>query len=200
MAAFGRKEAKAGIRQATNPSQWEQLGFERCRRFRRLLLRVLVWHFMGSAGCGVAWLKSQSAKNDRTLHNRRHHPLPPSGVAPLRSSFRPPVSSTVVAYARSNSVPSRSIACMMIARRRARATRALRIVDRRAIAKAQSLSLKLALEVAGQHDVGGFVEKGSHPSIPALRDVPAGIVDFSRLIAPRDQAQIGADATRSADA
>jgi hypothetical protein len=25
------------------------------------------------------------------LQNRRHHPLPPSGVAPARSSFRPPV-------------------------------------------------------------------------------------------------------------
>jgi hypothetical protein len=43
--------------------------------------------------------------------------------------------------ARTNSVPSGSIACMMIARRLARATRALRVVDRLGIAKAQSLSL-----------------------------------------------------------
>jgi hypothetical protein len=49
------------------------------------------------------------------------------------------------AYADANSVPSRSIACMMIASRRARATLALRIVDRWAIAKAQSLSLSWPL-------------------------------------------------------
>ena len=41
--------------------------------------------------------------------------------------------------------PVSQIACMMIARRRARATRALRIVDRLAIAKAQSLSLSWPL-------------------------------------------------------
>jgi hypothetical protein len=46
----------------------------------------------------------------------------------------------LVGYAGLNSVPSLSMACIMIARRRASATRALRIVDRRAIAKAQSLS------------------------------------------------------------
>jgi hypothetical protein len=40
------------------------------------------------------------------------------------------------AYAATNSVPSRSFACMMMARRRARATRAFRIVDCLAIAKA----------------------------------------------------------------
>jgi hypothetical protein len=45
---------------------------------------------------------------------------------------------------------------MMIASRRASATRALRIVDLLAIAKAQSLSFELVL-VAGQHDIGGLV-------------------------------------------
>jgi hypothetical protein len=49
------------------------------------------------------------------------------------------------AYADANSVPSRSIACMIMARRRAKATLALRIVDRLAIAKAQSLSLSWPL-------------------------------------------------------
>jgi 2-polyprenyl-6-methoxyphenol hydroxylase-like FAD-dependent oxidoreductase len=44
-------------------------------------------------------------------------------------------------YAATNSVLFRSIACMMIARRRARAMRALRMVDRLPVAKAQSLSL-----------------------------------------------------------
>ena len=43
-------------------------------------------------------------------------------------------------YAALNSVPCRSMACMMIARRRARAIRALRIVPLLAIANAQSLS------------------------------------------------------------
>jgi len=47
---------------------------------------------------------------------------------------------TLASYAGLNSVPCRSIACMMMARRRASAIRALRIVDRLAIAKAQSLS------------------------------------------------------------
>ena len=48
---------------------------------------------MGSAGCGAAWLKSQSADwIDRMLQNRRRHPFPPSGSAPLGSLSRPPVS------------------------------------------------------------------------------------------------------------
>jgi len=49
------------------------------------------------------------------------------------------------AYAEMNAVPSRSMACMMMARRRARATCALRMVDRLAMAKAQSLSLNWRL-------------------------------------------------------
>ena len=48
-------------------------------------------------------------------------------------------------YDATNSVPFRSIACMTIARRRARAMRALRMLDRLAIAKAQSLSLSWPL-------------------------------------------------------
>jgi hypothetical protein len=46
----------------------------------------------------------------------------------------------LVGYAGLNSVPCRNMACMIMARRRASAMRALRIVDRFAIAKAQSLS------------------------------------------------------------
>ena len=46
------------------------------------VLCVLVPHLMGSAGGRAAWLKSQSVE-DRMLHNRRRHLLPPSGVAPL---------------------------------------------------------------------------------------------------------------------
>jgi len=48
-------------------------------------------------------------------------------------------------YAGLNSVPCRSMACMMIARRRASAIRALRIVDRLATANAQSLSFSAPL-------------------------------------------------------
>ncbi len=62
----------------------------------------------------------------------------PLGVAPLGSWIRPPVSWIARAQANVNSVPSRSIACVMIARRRAKATLALRIVDRLPIAKAQA--------------------------------------------------------------
>src|ERR1051325_1313319 len=46
----------------------------------------------------------------------------------------------LLGYAGSNSVACRNMACMIMARRRASAMRALRIVDRLAIAKAQSLS------------------------------------------------------------
>jgi hypothetical protein len=49
------------------------------------------------------------------------------------------------AYAATNSVPSRSIACMMIARRRAKGMRALRMLDRLAIANAHSFSLSRPL-------------------------------------------------------
>jgi hypothetical protein len=58
---------------------------------------------------------------------------------------------------------------MMVARRRASAMRALLIVDRWAIANAQSLSLSWPL-VAGQHDVGGLVQQRSQAPIAAFRD------------------------------
>jgi hypothetical protein len=87
---------------------------------------------------------------------------------------------------------------MMIAKRPARATRALRIVDRLANREAPVLEFELAL-IAGQHDVGGFVQEGPHPPVPAFR-YAADVVDLARLIPPRDQAQIGADISRSANA
>ena len=102
-----------------------------------------MWHLMGSAGYKAARLKSQSAKRP-LLQNRRRHLFPPSGVAPLGSSVRPPVR-LMLGYAGLNSVPCRNMACMMMARRRASATRALRIVDRLAIARAQSLSFSVPL-------------------------------------------------------
>ena len=89
--------------------------------------------------------------------------------------------------------------CIMIARRRARATRALRIVDRLAIAKALVLEFELAL-VAGQHDVGGRVQEGSYPPVAAFGDAAGVVIDLARLIPFGDQAQIGADVSGSADA
>jgi N-methylhydantoinase B len=47
--------------------------------------------------------------------------------------------------------------------------------------------------------LGGLIEKRSHPSISAFRDA-ADVVDLARLIASWDQAQIGADVSRSANA
>src|SRR5512133_757962 len=93
---------------------------------------------------GVSWVQSGSVEiavgqTDRMLQNRRRHLLPPS--ASLRSGARfDLLSGGMSGYAGLNWVPCRSMACMMMARRRASAIRALRIVDRLAIASAQSLS------------------------------------------------------------
>jgi len=100
---------------------------------------VLMWHLMGLAGCGAARLKSQSAKL-----TARYRIGAVICSLPRRRSARELGSTSCLAdvpgYAGLNSVPSRSMACMMMARRRASAIRALRIVDRLAIANAQSLS------------------------------------------------------------
>ena len=104
------------------------------------------WRLMGSAECRAAWLKSQSADwIGRMLQNCRRHLLPPSGSAPLGSSFRSPDLFGVDGYAGLNSSPSRSMACMMMASRRASAMRALRIVERLAIANAQSFNFSAPL-------------------------------------------------------
>jgi len=68
---------------------------------------------------GVSWVQSGSVEiavgqNDRMLQYPRRHLLPPSGVAPLGSSVRPPFRRVLLDYAGSNSVPCRSMACMMI--------------------------------------------------------------------------------------
>ena len=94
---------------------------------------------------GVSWVQSGSVEiavgqAERMLQNRRRHRLPPSGVAPLGSSVRPPLRLSLLGYAGLNSVPCRSMACMIMARRRASAIFALRVVDRLASANAQSLS------------------------------------------------------------
>jgi hypothetical protein len=65
------------------------------------------------------------------------------------------------------------------------------IVDRFGDREGPVLEFELA-PVAGQHDIGGLVQKGSHPPIPAFRDA-ASLVDVPGLIASGGQAQIGAD-------
>jgi hypothetical protein len=61
--------------------------------------------------------------------------------------------------------------------------RALRIVDRLAIAKAPVLEFELAL-IAGQHDIGGLVQERSDPPVPTFRDA-VGVIDLTRLIPSR---------------
>src|SRR5829696_258184 len=98
-----------------------------------------MWHLMGSAGCRAARLKSQSAK--LAARYRIGAVICSLPRASLRSGARLDLLRLVLlGYAGLNSVPCRSIACMMMARRRASAILALRIVDRLAIANAQSLS------------------------------------------------------------
>ena len=97
-------------------------------------------HLMGLAGCGAARLKSQSAKLAACY--RIGAVICSLPRASLRSGAR---FDLLFSYASLNSVPSRSMACMIMARRRASAIRALRIVDRLPIAKAQSLSFSAGL-------------------------------------------------------
>jgi len=63
---------------------------------RRRLLGCLRSLRAPAALDGVSWAQSGSVEiavgqTDRMLQNRRHHLLPPTGVAPLGSSVRPPI-------------------------------------------------------------------------------------------------------------
>ena len=98
---------------------------------------------MGLGGCRAARLKSQSV--NATACYRIGAVICSLPRASLRSGARFDLLSDWRCYAGLNSVPSRSMACMMMARRRASAIRALRIVDRLAIANAQSLSFSAGL-------------------------------------------------------
>src|SRR6056297_1157891 len=99
---------------------------------------------MGWAGCVSARWKPQSCRWFRLLlQNRRRVSRPPSDVVPDGSSgigilafFRD------LRYVIWNSVPSRIIACMMMARRLASATLAFLIVERAPIASAHVFSLR----------------------------------------------------------
>ena len=98
---------------------------------------------------GVSWVQGGSVEIavGQRPHATESTPssAPSLGVAPLGSSVGPLSSLMPPGYAGLNSVPCRSMACMMIARRRADAIRALRIVDRLATAKAHSLSFSAPL-------------------------------------------------------
>lgn len=127
-------------------SQRQQLGSERRVAFGCLRSLRAPGHSMGSAGCRAARLKPQSAMGaGRVRQNRRRHLLPPSGVAPARELVSVSFPSRRSRQAILNSVPSLSIACRMIASRRASAILALRIVERAAIASAQSLNRRAPL-------------------------------------------------------
>ena len=101
---------------------------------------------MGLAGCRVAWLKPQSVAGSTACYRIGAIVCSlPRASLPLGSSSRPPVFFASPAYAAAKSVPSRSMACMMMTNRRASAIRALRIVERLAMASAQSFSFSAPL-------------------------------------------------------
>jgi hypothetical protein len=111
--------------------------------------------------------------------NPRRRLLPPSGFAPCGSSIQPPVSSIASLQTGANSVPSRSIACMMIQggepERRAPCA-SLTLGGR----EGPVLESELAF-VAGQHDVGGLIQERSHAPIAAFGDA-ADVVDLAGLM------------------
>src|SRR5262250_248457 len=131
------------------------------------------------------------------LQNRRHRPFPPLAVL-CSGACLGLVAVTRSPYAARNSVPSRSMACMMMASRRARATRALRMVERLPMRERPLLERQIAT-IAGEHDIGGLVQQRADPLIADFRDA-AGIVDLTGLPSPGDKAQVGADITRAAEA
>jgi hypothetical protein len=98
-------------------------------------------HLMGSAGCGAARLKSQSAEGWAACYRIGAiiHSLPRASLR-LGARFGLLFWSALIGYAGLNSVPCRSMACMMMASRRASAIRAFRKVDRLAMANAQSFN------------------------------------------------------------
>src|SRR5215813_6003257 len=88
---------------------------------------------------GVSWVQSGSVENavgQKVTCYRIGAVICSLPRASLRSGARfDLLSDEYRCYAGLNSVPSRRMACMMMARRRASAIRALRMVDRLAIAK-----------------------------------------------------------------
>lgn len=136
----------AGYRQFCSlMSQWTAACVRAVCGFGRLRSLRAQWRLMGLAGCGAAWLKSQSADGSAACYRIGAviHALP---RALLRSGARLGLLARRGRQAGLNSVPCRSMACMMMARRRASATRALRVFERRAMASAQSFSFSSPLK------------------------------------------------------
>lgn len=97
-------------------------------------------------------MKPQSAGIGRVLQNRRHHLLPPSlgrGSAREVGAVSFLVSRYQVSWAAYQAgwdpVPCWSMVCMKMARRRASASRALRMFDLCAIVTAQAFSFGVPL-------------------------------------------------------
>src|SRR4029077_19952851 len=85
---------------------------------------------------GVSWVQSGLVENAGGRGSAACHKIGaiiwslPRASLPLGSSCRPSIpSALLLAYANAKSVPCRSMACMMMASRRARAIRALRLFD-----------------------------------------------------------------------
>ena len=102
---------------------------------------------MGSAWVRAAMLKAQSAQVFAAACYRilAITGSLPRANAPARELVAASFSSGSEPQAGLNSAPSRSMACMITESFRARATRACRMVDRLAMAKAQSFSFSGAL-------------------------------------------------------
>src|SRR5215469_3664420 len=141
------------------------------------VLYVLIWHLMGSAGCRAARLKSQSAKLAARYRIGTIICSPPTGVAPLGSSVRPPVRLSGARLGRRElgAVSQHGMHDDGEAPRQRdpRLTRGGSFSDR----QCPVFELQLPL-VACEHDIRGLVEKCPHPPITALRDA-AGVVDLT---------------------
>ena len=127
--------------------QGQQLGSERCTTSSgACVLCVLNRHLMGSAGCGAARLKSQSVEGSAACYSIGAiiRSLPRASL-PLGSSFRPPVLVGADRLRRFElgAVPKHGMHDN--GGRRASAIRALRMVDRFAMANAQSFSFSAPL-------------------------------------------------------
>jgi hypothetical protein len=94
----------------------------------------------------------------------------------------------LIAFQASNKVPSRSMACMMTARRRASATRAFLRPRRFAIFSAQVFSRE-GLPRARQDRVCRLVEELAYRAVALLGD-PARPVELARLVSTRDEAEV----------
>lgn len=102
------------------------------------------------------------------------------------------LSGKISLYAGLNSVPCRSVACMMIVRRRARAMRVLRIVERFAMARAQALGFRGCLQRVSIRPRGRHPER-LHPLNP--RRVPQ-LHRFRRLRYPLGRCYLNGPGSR----